>query len=113
MPVLTSSVLVHSSNLDSTRKLLAPSLRRPASGIFSLHARGESRLIKERSAGWSTPPCGLFRVWVDSASVPVAGTRSAHLPLAQEERSEAAYALQFTHGRPYRTGRCGVHDCAL
>src|SRR5437879_11996980 len=49
MPALTSSVLVHSSNLDSTRKLLAPSLRRPASGIFSLHARGESRLIKERN----------------------------------------------------------------
>src|SRR5439155_25015874 len=40
MPVLTSSVLVHSSNLDSTRKLLAPSLRRPTSGIFSLPRRG-------------------------------------------------------------------------
>src|SRR5438128_2714060 len=106
MPVLTSSVLVHSSNLDSTRKLLAPSLRRPASGIFSLHARSESRLIKERRAGWSTPPCGLFWVWVESASVPVTGTRLARLQIGQAGRSEAWYALQFIHGRPYRTGRC-------
>src|SRR2546426_3175267 len=68
MPVLTSSGLAHSSNLDSTRKLLAPSLRRPASGIFSLHARGESRLIKrtksrlEHTSLWLVQGLGRFRL---------------------------------------------------
>src|SRR2546428_12625199 len=100
MPVLTSSGLVHSSNLDSTTKVLAPSLRHPASGIFSLHARGESRLIKERRAGWSTPPCGLFRVWVDSASVPAQGARSEHLLVGEAGRAEGAYCVVFINWEP-------------
>src|SRR5437870_6839254 len=68
MPVLTSSVLVHSSNLDSTRKLLAP-LVTPSrqrhlfptrTRRIKIDKRTKSRL--EHTSLWLVHGLGRFRL---------------------------------------------------